>query len=43
MKLENPQFVHLAHLLHYPEDGYRRHFERLNSALTGQQGMEEML
>lgn len=43
MKLENPQFVHLAHLLHYPEEDYRRHFERLNSALTGQQGLEEML
>jgi nitrate reductase molybdenum cofactor assembly chaperone len=43
MRLENPLYVHLAHLLHYPEEGYRRHFERLNSALNGQQGMEGML
>ena len=43
MRTGNPLYVHLAHLLHYPEEDYRRHLERLSSALTGQQEMEEML
>ncbi len=43
MRLENPVYVHLAHLLHYPEEDYRRHLERLSTALTGQQEMEEKL
>ena len=42
MRLENPVYVHLAHLLHYPEEDYRRHLERLSTALTGQQEMEEI-
>ena len=43
MRLKNPVYVQLAHLLHYPEEDYRRHLESLSSALTGQQGIKEML
>jgi nitrate reductase delta subunit len=43
MKLENPLFVHLAHLLHYPQEDCRRHLEQLSSALTVRQEVEEKL
>lgn len=43
MRLENPVFVHLAHLLRYPEEECRQHLEQLNSELTEQQEVEENL